>query len=782
MHRAPARARAPKPDRRERTIAVPASKETLVMIPTPPHRRSRRPARRAGGLPALAGVLALALTALVVTALPATAAGGAGERALAERQATYRQVLQDPTYLAFKDGLKGQFGNAKLIDRYLRWLPISPLEMLQADMWERKYEIPIPRFIAEWHQRWQQLHGVAPAPQLGLRAGAALTPGAPAAGEGTLAERSATVGTNRNAAYNFVPYPVDYQGEVQVMVNPNNPQQIVGATNTWDDIGGTCGDYGLQAVFYSSDGGATWGHSCPPDDAAYGLDCSSYGGGTFGSDPAVYWDDSGNVYLDYMLLCATPTTTLTSMVVARSTDGGATWSARGIVKNSWPSGDFEDKNFYAIDNNPGSPHHGRHYTCWDRNNNEKLAYSDNAGATWTEVDLPTSSGTCKGTQGRFDLGCDLAIQKNGTVHVIFDTLACGATSCKCEQMYYTRSTNGGGSWSSPQQIGNFGLVGFSTDSTPPPQNSRGIGPMGAIDVDNSGGSCDGNLYVTYGNDSGSAATADIFSIRSTNGGTSWSSPVQVNDGGPGGNCQFHPFLVVDQSTGNPVVGWHDARNDVNNRKVDFFVDRSTDCGVSYGSDVQVSKATDNEFNNSSISWSDQNTTDNPNYNPNQYGEYLGLDAGGGKVYLGWSDTRHFFPSAAGDSHNEQENMGFAVINFGTAVCGNGTCEAGENCNSCPGDCIGGGGGATCGNGLCESGNGENCTNCAADCNGKTNGPPSGRFCCGAGDSYAPNGCGDSRCTSGGWMCTEMPASGGYCCGDGSCTSPENATNCAIDCS
>lgn len=646
--------------------------------------KDRRQRTRTGGFLATAGVAALVLVVLA-TVLPAVAAEDSREMTIAERQVVYHQVRQDPTYLAFKTRLRGNMDDRKLVDRYLKWLPISPLQMFKADMWERKYEVAIPRFIYEWHLRWLELHGVAR--HLDTR------PATSPAGADAGSERApalglkATVGPNRNAATDFPNPPEEYQGEIQVVVNPADPNQVVAAANTWDEDGGACGDFGLQAVFYSSDGGTTWGYSCPPDDAAYGLDCNAFGGGTFGSDPALYWDDAGNVYLNYMLLCSTATDTLFSLVVARSSDGGATWAARGVVKDSFASGDVEDKNFIVIDNHLGSPHHGRAYVCWDRNNDEKIAYSDDGGTSWTEVDLPTTSGSCGGppVSSRFDLACEMAVEDDGTVHIIYDTLTC-FSSCSCEQMYYSRSTDGGASWSTPLQLRDFNLVGFSSDNHPPPQDDRGVNPFGAIDVDNTGGPCDGTLYVTFTDHTGGgSATSDVWVIRSTDGGASWSSPVLINDDGPGGNCQFHPFLVVDPTNGDVVVAWHDARNDTDNREVDYFVDRSTDCGVSFGTDVQVS-APSGEFNNSTISWSDQNTTDNTTSNPNQYGEYMGLDARGGKAYVAWSDTRHFFPDASQDLANEQENMGFAVVDFGgicpdadgdgftDAACGGGDCN------------------------------------------------------------------------------------------------------------
>lgn len=72
---------------------------------------------------------------------------------------------------------------------------------------------------------------------------------------------------------------------------------------------------------------------------------------------------------------------------------------------------------------------------------------------------------------------------------------------------------------------------------------------------------------------------------------------------------------------------------------------------------------------------------------------------------------------------------------GMGVCGNSTCEAGEDCASCAADC---GPCATCNNGTCEMG--ETCENCAADC----------------------GACSPS-------------------CGNATCDATESCMNCAVDC-
>ena len=115
-----------------------------------------------------------------------------------------------------------------------------------------------------------------------------------------------------------------------------------------------------------------------------------------------------------------------------------------------------------------------------------------------------------------------------------------------------------------------------------------------------------------------------------------------------------------------------------------------------------------------------------------------------------------------------------------------SCDPGEDCISCPNDCIAGtASGVECGNGVCEAGDGEDCLSCAADCSGKQNGRPSGRFCCGDGDGQNPIQCttnDETQCNSGGFSCTNIPVQpGSYYCGDSACEGDETSSNCEVDC-
>jgi probable HAF family extracellular repeat protein len=72
----------------------------------------------------------------------------------------------------------------------------------------------------------------------------------------------------------------------------------------------------------------------------------------------------------------------------------------------------------------------------------------------------------------------------------------------------------------------------------------------------------------------------------------------------------------------------------------------------------------------------------------------------------------------------------------------GSCDLGENCNSCADDCVSFDGSQSCGDGICQPSIGEDCLSCAPDCRGKP----------------SP-----------------------YCCGDGVCDPGESQCDCPVDC-
>ena len=470
---------------------------------------------------------------------------------------------------------------------------------------------------------------------------------------------SASVGANVNPANGVE----NYQGEMQIAVNPNNPQQLVaGANHFYADPNclrpGGGSTNGTQALYGSTDGGATWTYRCAPWPADINGTITSPVF-FFGSDPALAWDSQGRAYVAYMLLnCNSAQTSCGySIVVARTSNAGTSWQSLGtVVNHSGDSSHGDDKEMIAVDNSPGpassQSHPGRIYVIWDDNNVERIAYSDD-GVAWTTVILPSSTSA---------IGGNVVVGVDGTVYVIWNRLVGNPQSA--ENILFSKSVDGGNTWSAPITIASPALLSFGTNNKPPAQESRGLNSFGSIALDSNPSSpFFGYLYVVY-NDFPSGTTSgtniDTKLIVSTNGGTSWSSPLKVNDDA-GTATQFFPWASVDQSDGTLHVSWYDTRLDpTNNRKTQVFYARSINGGVSFEPNMLVTDNGGVVWRNG-VNYSDENTTDNSARNGNQYGDYSGIVAANRQVHPFWMDSRNFFPLADTVSPTRREDAASATI-------------------------------------------------------------------------------------------------------------------------
>jgi Carboxypeptidase regulatory-like domain len=451
----------------------------------------------------------------------------------------------------------------------------------------------------------------------------------------------------------------NYQGEMQIAVNPNNHQQLVaGANHFFADPNclrpGGGATNGTQALYGSTDGGATWNYRCAPwpSDISGSVSGAAF---FFGSDPALAWNSQGHAFVAYMLLnCNSAQTSCGySIVVARSTDVGQTWVPWGTVVNH--SGDNthgDDKEMVAVDNSPGpastKSHPGRVYVIWDDLNVERVAYSDN-GTSWTTVVLPISTNA---------IGGNLVVGSDGTVYAIWNRLN------DPELIVFSKSVDGGNTWTTPVTAASSVLLSFGTNNKPPAQESRGINAFGSIGMDSNPASpYFGNLYIAYNDFPTGTSTGtniNIYMVMSSDGGASWSPKVKVNDDA-GTATQLFPWLAVDQSDGTVNVSWYDSRVDAaNNRKTQVFYARSSNGGISFEPNLLV---TDNGgvIWRNAVNYSDENTTDNASRNGNQYGDYAGIAAYNRQVHPFWMDSRNFFPSADTVSPTRREDAASSTI-------------------------------------------------------------------------------------------------------------------------
>jgi hypothetical protein len=213
---------------------------------------------------------------------------------------------------------------------------------------------------------------------------------------------------------------------------------------------------------------------------------------------------------------------------------------------------------------------------------------------------------------------------NGEVYAawaIYDTFPADESA-----IGFARSTDGGGTFNLPTRaitnVRGIRLTGTA-------KNFR-VNSFPAMAVDISGGPNNGSIYVVWANVGtpgvNTGTEINIYLIKSTNGGSTWSSPVRVNSRGPlaNGHQAFFPWITCDPETGALSVVFYDDRN-VGGAALETFAAVSFD-GANTWQDFAIS---DVSFTPAPI----------PGLAGAYFGDYLGISSRGQKVYPVWTDNR-----------------------------------------------------------------------------------------------------------------------------------------------
>ena len=158
---------------------------------------------------------------------------------------------------------------------------------------------------------------------------------------------------------------------------------------------------------------------------------------------------------------------------------------------------------------------------------------------------------------------DIGVDGNDHLHVVWSD-----DRTNYYGIYYSKSTDQGLSWSSSTRI-DSGVFGA---------NAR----LPSIAIDRTGGAFNDRVYVVW-LESSTAGGVHIFATFSVNSGSTWAAPTRIDTAVQDVLC-LAPDVVVD-SSGNVYVAWYDNRDTSYNH---IFVSRSTDGGLSFGAEVQVS--------------------------------------------------------------------------------------------------------------------------------------------------------------------------------------------------
>jgi hypothetical protein len=438
---------------------------------------------------------------------------------------------------------------------------------------------------------------------------------------GTTGSASISYGSNVDVSNECGP-----QSETFITLNPSQPKMLAAGSNEIFRL--------PMRGYFSSNGGANWGGvdlPLPPAQGSNGID--------FGSDPTLAFDTRGNVFYGYIVIFFGNGSGVngTQMAVARSTDGGQTYSSVNFFGFEGGSNHFNDKPMITADTNRNSPFRDNVYMAWDAASGGstgggiRVATSTDHGANFTTTRADDPSGP-----GR-SIGASPAVGPNGELYVAWNDYIMNA-------IVFNRSFDAGKTWDA-QNIVSSKSIPF--DIRIPAESFRGALVYPVLDVDRSTGPHRGRLYCSW-LDLSPVGTTDIYLSFSDDKGAHWSPRTTVADQLSILVDRFNHWMSVDPVNGDVNVSFYDTRNDTTGSRymTDVYLTKSTNGAASWSSpNTRVSNVSSNEHDCSGTF-----PCAGINYG-NQQGDYEGLVSYGGVSYPIWTDSRRQLDPIAGCSRN-----------------------------------------------------------------------------------------------------------------------------------
>ena len=392
------------------------------------------------------------------------------------------------------------------------------------------------------------------------------------------------------------------QQEPSIAVNPTNPLNIIASGKDERSAPGP-GTATKQVWEYTStDGGVSWLNQAAPLVGP---------NSTRQSDPVNIFSDTGVAYACYLGYNDGGGFTDTGIYVTRSTDGGLTWNNTVVAVPE--GGSYStDKQWLAIDNNPASPFYHRIYLSWTEfgvcSGCIHFVYSTDGGLTWSNQAVQLST-TNSGQQ--FSMPTVLA---NGNVFVNW---------ANGSGIAARTSTDGGVTFSPQVTVGTM-----NTNLAMTGRNWR----VNSIPVAAADRSTPGRIVIVWNDGRNNAASGvDIYSIRSSDGGATWSAPARVNDDPTGVvRHQAEPWITTSPNGLFHAI-WYDEREDSSAAIIfNIYYSQSSDGGATWSTNVKASDAT-TDLNIGIPAGSGWNGA---------AGDYINLAATDTDIYGVWTDTRN----------------------------------------------------------------------------------------------------------------------------------------------
>jgi hypothetical protein len=408
------------------------------------------------------------------------------------------------------------------------------------------------------------------------------------------------------------------QNEPAVSISPTNPSLMTAGSNDYCTVP-TAGD-AWAGFYYSSDGGASWTDSLlpgyPGDTSAEGTASPLQGRVGSAGDPVQAWDTFGHLYYAGISFNRAHPQNGDLWVARYSWQAGPKpqYDFTTLARQGTPAlaGVFNDKIQLEVDRGTDSPNAGNVYVCWARfqgngNNGIFLIRSTDGGRTFGR---PTKlSESVHDSQF-----CDIAVTRTGDVYVLWRGF--GGRGQDQDAVLFAKSTDGGATFSKagtvasitpwdprdeygePEQAeraresacdaGETALCeGAEGKEAPGDARDCGDGPFQCLSgyvffradtqvratADPTAGADASTVYAvfdasvpgsetptgsSYGTvEPGVGTQASVFFVKTTDGGTTWSTPTRV-DAQPKGH-QFFPD--VSAAGGRLAVLWQDSRAD-----------------------------------------------------------------------------------------------------------------------------------------------------------------------------------------------------------------------------
>jgi len=337
-----------------------------------------------------------------------------------------------------------------------------------------------------------------------------------------------------------------------IALDPKQPHRMLAAAN-------------INNYYISDDTGYTW-----TEHQLF----SPYG---VWGDPVLIADTAGNFY--FFHLSNPPSGNWIDRIVCQKTVGADT---------TWTAGTFfglngtkaQDKEWATINRT-----NNHVYVTWTQfdvygsalpTDSSVIFFTSSAdgGDTWSNpLRINTIAGDCLDDDNTVE-GAVPTVGANGEIYVAW---------AGPQGILFDRSLDGGATWlnddipvTTIQGGWNFQIPGISRCNGLP-----------VIACDTSTSAFRGTIYINWSDQRNGTDDTDVWLVKSTDGGNTWSNPARVNDDSSG-RQQFFTWMTIDQSNGYLYFVFYDRRNHADNA-TDVYCAVSKDGGNTF-KNIKISES------------------------------------------------------------------------------------------------------------------------------------------------------------------------------------------------